>query len=408
MRRPVKRNRIKLAAESQRLVNLSLAVAQSASRIEDLTWQEKLDLYVSKNLRQHHQEIVDAAAENLFASHPNGYEVLVETLETVSTCSSVEIQGKKFTTLLIAAPVLAWTRFEIASGAIPADILSQLSGKLINNMLMPSTKLRLLPHLYSIDQLPRNHCETYALLERHAMAVLKDSSYPVEAEHAQTVPFLADIRYVLGVLVAPADAPIFQWQALEAPYDCATAKSNALLAWQEQAAPAIKHLLPGCGIELLLPESFYTACREADVKIRPASIRSAIFYLTQTLNKEASQLSVVIASCGVQDTPGQIDEFRISFCLADAPEVIYGVVWPLYQAEDQLAAVSLDESGKLTGDIPEILADCGISNILQLDEIFAMEFCDDCGTPLFADRDAELVHPEMPDDTPSPGTAHFH
>jgi hypothetical protein len=51
MRRPVKRNRIKLAAESQRLVNLSLAVAQSASRIEDLTWQEKLDLYVSKNLR---------------------------------------------------------------------------------------------------------------------------------------------------------------------------------------------------------------------------------------------------------------------------------------------------------------------------------------------------------------------
>jgi hypothetical protein len=91
-------------------------------------------------------------------------------------------------------------------------------------MLMPSTKLRLLPHLYSIDQLPRNHCETYALLERHAMAVLKDSSYPVETEHAQTVPFLADIRYVLGVLVAPADAPIFQWQALEAPYDCATAK----------------------------------------------------------------------------------------------------------------------------------------------------------------------------------------
>jgi hypothetical protein len=93
---------------------------------------------------------------------------------------------------------------------------------------------------------------------------------------------------------------------------------------------------------------------------------------------------------------------------ADAPEVIYGVVWPLYQAEDQLAAVSLDESGKLTGDIPDILTDCGISNILQLDEIFAMEFCDDCGTPLFADRDAELVHPEMPDDTPSPGTAHFH
>ena len=88
------------------------------------------------------------------------------------------------------------------------------------------------------------------------------------------------------------------------------------------------------------------------------------------------------------------------------------ILWAMYFAMDiggtkTLLAV-FDESGKLTGDIPDILTDCGISNILQIDEIFAMEFCDDCGTPLFADRDAELVHPEMPDDTPSPGTAHFH
>ncbi len=33
MRRPIKKNRLKLAAESQRVVNLALAVAQSASRI---------------------------------------------------------------------------------------------------------------------------------------------------------------------------------------------------------------------------------------------------------------------------------------------------------------------------------------------------------------------------------------
>ena len=170
----------------------------------------------------------------------------------------------------------------------------------------------------------------------------------------------------------------------------------------------MKNLLPGCGVELLLPEAYYTACREADIKIRPASIRSAVFYLTQTLGKEPTGLSVVIAACGVQETPGQIDEFRISFCLTESPEVIYGVVWPLYQAEDQEAAMGTDENGNLSGDIPDILIECGITDIIQLEEIFAMEFCDDCGTPLFADREAELVHPEMPEDTPAPGTAHFH
>ncbi|MBI3229595.1 MAG: DUF2863 family protein, partial [Burkholderiales bacterium] len=38
---------------------------------------------------------------------------------------------------------------------------------------------------------------------------------------------------------------------------------------------------------------------------------------------------------------------------------------------------------------------------------FPSEYCDDCGTPLFADPSGELVHPEMPEDTPAGGT-HFH
>jgi hypothetical protein len=36
-----------------------------------------------------------------------------------------------------------------------------------------------------------------------------------------------------------------------------------------------------------------------------------------------------------------------------------------------------------------------------------MEFCEDCGAPLYPDADGELVHAEMPEDVPS-GTEHFH
>jgi hypothetical protein len=408
MRRPVKRNRFKLAAESQRLVNLALAVAQSASRVEDLTWQAKLDLYVAKNLKQHHQDILDAAAENLFNTHPNAYEVLTETLETVSTNAFFEVDDQVYCCLLIAAPVLAWTRFEIASGAIPADMLSALARQLHQNLLTETVRLRLLPNLYSIDQLPRNHCETYAMLERHAQALLKDSADAADAERVQTVPFLADIRFVLGVIAVPVNTPLFQWQLLDTPYDSVKAKASALEAWRQEVEPGFQHLLPGCGIEVLLPEAYYSACREADIQIRPASIKSAVYYLTQVLNKETEQFSVVIAPFGNQDNPEQVDEFRISFCLKDSPEVIYGVVWPLYQSEDQIAAVTLDDHEQAAGEIPDILADAGITDLILLNEIFAMEFCDDCGTPLFSDRDGELVHPEMPEDTPPPGTAHFH
>ena len=408
MRRPIKRNRLKLAAESQRVANLALAVAQSASRIEDLDWQSKLDVLVTKSLKQHHQDMLEAATEHLFQTHPNGYEVLTETLESVSTCAQFEHEGQKYTSLLIAAPILAWTRFEIASGTIPAETMAVLNQQLAAHLLLEHTQLRLLPSLYSIDQLPRNHVETYGLLERHSMAMLKNQAAPAEAERARTIPFLADIRYVLGVLLVPSGAPLFRWQTIEAPYDCAQAKSDALLQWQEQTEASVKRLLPGCGIELLLPEAYYTACREADIKIRPATIRSAMFYLTQTLGKEADQFTVIIASFGEQENPGQVDEYRISFCLRDEPEVLYGVVWPLYQAEDQITAVNLDENEQLAGEIPSILQECGVTDIMQLEEIFAMEFCDDCGTPLFADRDSDLVHTEMPDDAPTPGATHFH
>ncbi|MBR7784467.1 DUF2863 family protein, partial [Undibacterium luofuense] len=116
----------------------------------------------------------------------------------------------------------------------------------------------------------------------------------------------------------------------------------------------------------------------------------------------------VIGACTNADNAGQVDELRLSFLLNDTPEVIYGVIWPLYQAEDQQTAIGLDDQQDLQGDIPEILRQAGITDIVLLDEIFSMEFCDDCGTPLFPDHAGDLVHPEMPDDIPAPGTAHFH
>jgi uncharacterized protein YuzB (UPF0349 family) len=133
-----------------------------------------------------------------------------------------------------------------------------------------------------------------------------------------------------------------------------------------------------------------------------------VFYLTQTLEVEASDLSVIIAGFGVQENPGQIDEYRISFKLKKTPEVIYGVVWPLYQQDDELNAMGNSDSDNLPGEIPAILNECGIDDIQRIEDIFAMEFCDDCSAPLFIDSDGELVHTEMPENAPPQGSEHFH
>ncbi len=407
MRRPPQKKRSKLSVESQRLINLAVAVAQSASRIEDYTWQAQLDDLVTKNLKNHHP-ILDAAAEHLFQHHPEAYEVFIETLEALSTSHPFEYEGKMYEALLITAPVLAWTRFEMTHGAVPSEQAALLAKNLQTHLLTDQAQLHLVPTLYSLDQLPRNHSETSDLLERLVMAQLKGLPPQHPTDLLSVIPFLADIRFLLAAVIVPQGQPLFQWQAIESPFDCVQAKATALDQWQQQVSPIMTRLLPGCNIDLLMPEAFYTACREADIKIRPALIRSAVFYLTQTLEIEASELKVIVAGFSEEDSPAQVDEYRISFILKKEPEVVYGAVWPMYQPDDQVNAIDNPTGELCVGEIPEILIECGITDIHKIEDIFAMEFCDDCHAPLFADAEAELVHAEMPDDAPPQGSEHFH
>lgn len=58
-------------------------------------------------------------------------------------------------------------------------------------------------------------------------------------------------------------------------------------------------------------------------------------------------------------------------------------------------------------EITLLLREAGVITITRHPERFPLEFCDDCHAPLFPDADADLVHAEMPEDTP-PGATHFH
>jgi Protein of unknown function (DUF2863) len=51
----------------------------------------------------------------------------------------------------------------------------------------------------------------------------------------------------------------------------------------------------------------------------------------------------------------------------------------------------------------------GIQRVRIIDEQLPMDYCDDCGTPLFPDLNAELVHPGSPDeDEHSPSSRVIH
>ena len=421
MRRPSKDSSPKLSAESQRLVSISQAIVQAASRIEERTWERQLDTQLQKLLKTGHQDTIDTTLNVLFKEDLNAYDMLMEGVEAVSESSlmidSVDGVETTYQALLVAAPILAWTRFSIASGTIPADTLATLSAHFSAHLLADDVRMSMSPTLFAIDQLPRSHAETYAATHKLAQAAYKGTHVKPIAKPAETAPFLADTRYLLVAVVAPLGAPLFRWQEPQHQINFAVERANALDQWRIQAADTVARLLPGCGIELLLPEAYYVACREADKLIRPVSIRAAVHYLTNTLSVEASDLRAVIAGFGEESAEGQVDEYRVAFTMRQTTEVIYGIVWPLYGQEDEdgtpvegLIAAGIGGMADQKAPLEEIvghLNEAGVTHIKRHSERFIAEYCDDCGGPLFADPVGELVHAEMPDDAPA-GNEHFH
>lgn len=415
MRRPSKTSPNKLSSDSQRLVSLAQGMAQAASRLEERTWEQALDALLYKTLKGNHQETIDAALEYLFKSDLAAYDALMEAAEAGSESCTLEHAGIQYHALLIAIPILAWTRFSIASGTIADDMRMTLCAHLHGHLLAENARAAMAPTLYAIDQLPRSHTETFGLTQRLAQAAVSGASVRPLTNAPETAPFLADTRYLLVAIAVESGQPLFRWQAALAPAE----RVQALAHWRAQAMPNIASLLPGCGIDLLMPEAYYVACREADRAIRPVSIRAAIHFLSHTLGIESSGLRAIIGSFSEDPVSGQVDEYRVGFTLRQNPEVVYGVVWPLYGQEDETEAAPTSFESLTTPEILDtdlrtpleeiiaLLRASGVTHIKRHSEHFPMEFCDDCGAPFYPDPEGELVHAEMPEDAPA-GTGHFH
>ncbi len=415
MRRNLKNPTRKFTADSQNLASLAQSLAQSGSRLERRHWERRLDLSLQKMLGNHQQQAIDSALDHLFHTDLTGYDVLLDGVETASSSCTVEHEGKTFDGLLIAVPVIAWTRFSIPSGPISAEQMNTLFAHLHGHVLANDARAVLAPALLSIDQLPRSYCDTYLLTRRMVDAALTGKSLQLPSELPETVPFLADTRYLLMAVVAESAKALLRWEDEEAGTNAQTGRRTVLTQWQTQAGPNVQPMLPGCGIELLLPDAYYVACREADKAVRTVSLRAAAHYLTNSLGVEANQLSAIIAAVGDPANSMRIDEYRISFSSGSQTDVYYGVVWPLYDeesAEEDVQAELPRRPGLPTPLAPlqqivTALREAGVTRIQNSETVFSPEFCDDCGAPLFCDSSDDMVHAEMPEDS-GHNTGHLH
>ncbi|UDG82950.1 DUF2863 family protein [Candidatus Vallotia lariciata] len=398
----------RLSPDADRLIGLSLALFSSGSRIEDRFWEAKLDALIEKLIRNRNQTTLDIALEHLQKEHADVYSTLADLAETHSESAYVERDGQSYNMLLIAAPVLTWTRYMIPSGPLKSDVADALHTQLQAHIFAVRARTALAPYLYSIDQLPRHHVETFQLAQKLGQAALFGGAIKLNLNDLQeTPPILADPRFLISVVAAPAGEPLFRWQ--EEENGVRVKRGQCLEKWRAQGKENLPNVLPGCEFDCLLPDAYYSACRHADEQIRPHTIRSAVRYLEDTIIAKPDKLRAVVAGFGER----RVDEYRIAFTRRGSNDVIYGVVWPLYGREnsefdsDNEVLFIEDPADGILNKIIGLLKDIGITDIRCHAARFAQEYCDDCGVPLYADPLGEIVHAEMPEDAKET-QPHFH
>ena len=385
----------RLTRDAERLIALANGLNASGSLTEDRYWESAMSALAAKLLENGNDAPIDGALDHLYQTNLGAYDTLIELVENESE-SLVVMQGDRaWQALLIAAPIVAWSKYAIPSGPIPAPEAQALRVQLQAHVLAEGAKIATVPYLYSIDQLPRHFSELRRLAARLADAAVTGEVPRLElARLPETAHLLADTRFVVACAAVPRGQPLFRWQEDASGH---AGRAGSLEQWILQARPTLAKVLPGCVFECLLPDAYYVNCRESDRRVRPFGIRAATAFLEQALKAKPADLMAVVAGFGEE----RIDEYRVAFSIVDETEVAHGVVWPLYGREDE---------GARPGPLEEVLAqlaEVGVTEVKRLQGTFTPEYCEDCGAPLFANADGEIVHAELPEEA-DVQAAHFH
>lgn len=390
MKRSRLRPRLKSSRDVDQLSRLAAALAESGSRIEDRYWESRLSALVDRLLRAGDDATLETALDHLYESYPGAYDGLIDLVETHSESGLLKRDDAEFDVLMLAMPVLAWSRFTIPSGKIPRPVLANIRAQLHGHVLAADAQLALADFLFSPDHLPGGYGATFILASRLWMSAMEAQDLHIDpGEMPETKRFFSDVRYVLAAVAAPRGNALFHWQ--EKP----GARDRAFAQFKAQGTECMRALFPGCAFELLPPAAYFSAWRMADQMARPYSLRSSVALLQTTLSVEASELRAVVAPFHDQ----QLEELRIGFTLRDKSDVLYGAIWPLLESEN--------ETTDIMGLIETALHECGVDQVMVLENRFPLEYCEECGAPFFPSPEGESVHAEFPAETESTPT-HLH
>lgn len=393
MRRPRYISRARHSADAETLAKLARRLSESGSRIEDRLWERRLVELLNDRLTRGYADAIEAALDDLSRTHARAYEDLADLAESCAESATIDIDGKLHDALLIAVPVLAWSRYRLPASSLSSALIDNVAVQVTGHLAARGTRLAVADYLYSIDQLPESLGEVYDAAHSLFAAATEGKRLKIDPKSLrEPVSMLADTRYLLAALIAPQGQALYHWQETGVDPD---AKQGAIATFCEQLGSVLQPVMTGCRYRVLPPNAFHAALRNADRELREFSIEAAVSYLKVAYDIGPSELQATVAA--FEDK--RVEEMRIGISkVSDDDAVIEGVVWPLLG----------DDEDKAQEEIEAALRTHGVTRINTHAHRFPLEYCDDCGAPMFPNSAGHAVHAEPPEEADEQPAAPLH
>lgn len=370
-------------AERDELIRLAYLATESSSRLQDVLCDAALSELCSKALAAGDDSDIEAALSELKNDDTPAYDELLAMSED---CAQI-YRDASGTHVLMLVPILAWSRYHIPQGKLSNAVLSKLAECYKTHYCAENARVTIGDSLIAAEHIPERLSQVQDLLQHLAAHATKDASI-VSVAHLlkeSTVPDFADSRYIVLCVSSKDERDLFPDMA-QGYFDRARAHMRFCL----EAKTILELSLLGSVFDVQPPAAFFTAWRQGETAMRVYSLKALVDFVA-CMGYGPSEL---IATTGVFQRAVESEnepntEIRIGISpLNDPNTIIAGVVWPCMNED-------VDGTQQFAG---EVLASCDISRIFALDQTFTMEWCEECGAPLYANKNGLVTHIEVPEE----------
>lgn len=372
---------IRLDNVRNELIRTMSLLAQCTSQLQAQPLELRLKNLCNAVLAQGEDGDIEAALAVFKAEEPAGYGY-DKLLAVAEDCTEAVID-ERGSSLLMLIPIMAWSRYRNYYGVLDEDVLEQIADSVRDNFSTPRARVVMGSHMISADHLPEALRDVRGLLEKMRRLehgeVLDIGNLLTEVPP----PDFADSRFLICAVSADQTADLFR-STEESLVEAARGMMNFCL----QLHDLLELTMVGSVFEVQPAGGYFQGWREAETTMRAWGLKALVDFAGSmgfAPGELVATLGLFVPNAREAD---KMSELRIGLTPKKEREhVICGIAWPLMP----------EELDSFAGTARDILESKDIGDIVEHEQSFSLEWCDECGSPLYATPDGLVVHVEMPE-----------